>query len=170
MCMNSTFVPSRLQLTMHILESSLSTGIDGVCLGSTQLGANPVFCAYRSTSMGNIDRKPILDHPSAVRIVPSANNRLGSVYQALYSFWGAQASRLAQLYASHFRRDAYSAILFSSKAVEAFSNDFDSSPDELLSQLLRHGTSFGSNFDDALRLTQEVMDTNWSIERSLIPK
>ena len=111
------------------------------------------------------DRTPLLNQPSADRIVRIANNRLGSVYQAMHSFWSARTQALDRSGAANNRRDAYSAILFSSTAVKLFSNDFQSTPDILLSKFLGCRASGGTNFDAALRVTQQVMDENWSTER-----
>lgn len=40
--------------------------------------------------MASEDRKPLADGPAADRIRTRANNRLGAVYSALYSFWTAR--------------------------------------------------------------------------------
>lgn len=41
----------------------------------------------------------------------------------------------------------------------------DSSPDELLNRLLQTETDAGTDFDVALRATQEVMENNWNNDR-----
>jgi len=40
--------------------------------------------------MCSMDRQPLADGPAAERIRERANNRLGAVYSALYSFWTAR--------------------------------------------------------------------------------
>src|SRR5258707_430918 len=59
------------------------------------------------------DRQPIANSAGIDRITPTANDRLGCVFSALYSFWLARQAainRNAQLGGA--RRDAYSLIFF----------------------------------------------------------
>jgi hypothetical protein len=111
------------------------------------------------------DRQPLANYPSTARIARKQNNRLGAVYQAMHSFWTARAQALNRSAAADDRRDAYSAILFKSNAMQVFANDFHSTPDELLSQFLDYLPQNGTNFNEALNLTQSVMKVNWSTER-----
>lgn len=63
--------------------------------------------------MGSDDRKPLTDGPAAERIRVYANNRLGSVYSALYSFWSARHAAVAagqRTLGTQRRRDAYSVL------------------------------------------------------------
>ena len=112
------------------------------------------------------DRRPLADAPMTNRIRRSANNRLGAVYSALYSFWSARhAAITANRQGVGVRRDAYSIILFSDSTTSVLTNDFTSSPDQLLDAVLRHGIDGGTNFSGALRTGQAVMEQNWSTER-----
>ena len=117
--------------------------------------------------MSGGDRKPLPDHPSTARIIRTANNRLGAVYQAMFSFWTARAQALDRS-AGNNRRDAYSAILFESTPIKVFSNDFTSTPDQLLNRFLTYYSTGGTNFDSALRTTQQIMDECWSTERLVV--
>ena len=121
---------------------------------------------YRSTSMRGQDRKPLANSAGANRITPTANNRLGSVFSALYSFWLARQAaidRNAQI--GGVRRDAYSLIFFSGESSICIENDFASSPDELLTAALQYEPQVGTNFTRALERTQTIMDSHWSTER-----
>ena len=112
------------------------------------------------------DRRPLADAPMTNQIQRSANNRLGAVYSALYSFWSARhAAITANRQGAGVRRDAYSIILFSDSTASVLTNDFTSSPDQLLGAVLRYGAGGGTNFSGALRTGQAVMEQSWSTER-----
>src|ERR1700761_4214334 len=92
---------------------------------------------YRSSSMAWGDRRPLPDAPATERIRERANNRLGAVYSALYSFWSARHAALTSSpQANGARRDAYSIIMFDSTTKNAVVNDFTSTPDQLLDIVL----------------------------------
>jgi hypothetical protein len=116
--------------------------------------------------MSITDRCPLPDTPMSIRIQRVANNRLGAVYSALHNFWAARHTAIT---ANHqglgARRDAYSVILFDKITKQVLTNDFTSSPDELLDTVLRYQTGRGTNFVEALRTGQLVMGQNWSTER-----
>jgi hypothetical protein len=112
------------------------------------------------------DRQPLPNAPGTDRITPTANNRLGSVFSALYSFWLARQAgidRNARL--GRTRRDAYSLIFFDDEWSTSVENDLTSSPDELLTAALRYVTNFGTNFTVALEGAQHIMNSHWSAER-----
>lgn len=115
------------------------------------------------------DRHPLADAPMTNLIQRSANNRLGAVYSALYSFWSSRhAAVTANRQAVGARRDAYSFILFNEGTTQVLTNDFTSTPDQLLGTVLRHQASGGTNFTAALRTGQTVMEQTWSTERFAI--
>ena len=115
------------------------------------------------------DRHPLADAPMTNLIQRSANNRLGAVYSALFSFWSSRhAAVTASRQAAGTRRDAYSFILFNEGPTQVLSNDFTSTPDQLLGTVLRYQASGGTNFTSALRTGQTVMEQNWSTERFAI--
>jgi hypothetical protein len=148
-----------------------------------------MFCIFRSGSMGTGDRQPLRWRAATDRIVVHANNRLGAVYSALYSFWSAshvapqQAggarrgpdpfygassahnSAIADRQSFSTRRDAYSVILFNDFSTTALVNDLTSSPDQLLDRLLVIRASGGTNFSVALQAGQSVMLQNWNTAR-----
>ena len=119
--------------------------------------------------MSNTDRRPLPNAPATGRIRERADNRLGAVYSALYSFWSARhAAVTSGKQTIGARRDAYSVILFNSTTKTAVVNDLTSSPDELLDIVLNEQAAFGTNFAAALRVSQAVMEDNWSTERFAI--
>jgi hypothetical protein len=112
------------------------------------------------------DRRPLADAPMTNRILRSANNRLGAVYSALYSFWSARhAAVTVGRQAVGARRDAYSVILFNSTTTPVLTNDLTSTPDQLLYALLGYRADGNTNFSEALRAGRDVVERNWSAER-----
>jgi len=61
--------------------TGLVTSVVGYCVSCLR---------FRSASMSSFDHVPLADGPAAERIRLHANNRLGAVYSALYSFWTAR--------------------------------------------------------------------------------
>jgi hypothetical protein len=116
--------------------------------------------------MSSTDRGPLANAPMTNRIVQYSNNRLGAVYSALYSFWSARhAAVTAGRQTTGARRDAYSVILFDHTTTPILTNDFTSTPDQLLDAVLAHGIAGGTNFSEALRAGRTIMEQNWSTER-----
>ena len=112
------------------------------------------------------DRQPLANSAGVDRITPTANDRLGSVFSALYSFWLARQAaidRNTQLGGA--RRDSYSLIFFNHEPSTCIENDFASSPDELLTAALQYEADGGTDFTRALERTQNIMDSTWSAER-----
>jgi hypothetical protein len=117
--------------------------------------------------MSSSDRQPLNNAPQTNRIRQRCNNRLGAVYSALYSFWSARhaATTTATRQTVGARRDAYSIILFNEATTRVLANDFSSSPDDLLNAVLNSWAGGGTNFSQALREGQAVMEQHWSTER-----
>ena len=115
------------------------------------------------------DRRPLLNAPATNLIRARADNRLGAVYSALYSFWSARHAAVSWGQPAFLARlDAYSVILFNATAKSVVVNDFMSSPDQLLDIILNEQTEVGTNFAAALQAGQAVMEDNWSTERFAI--
>lgn len=113
--------------------------------------------------MSENDRQPLVNAPATNRIARYSDNRLGAVYSALHSFWSARHAALNA--DTSARRDAYSVILFDHAVSDIISNDFASSPDQLLDTLLPHRSRGGTDFTMALRSAQTVMEQYFSTER-----
>ena len=112
------------------------------------------------------DRQPLPKSAGIERIARTANNRLGSVFSALYSFWivrQAAVDRNTQVGGG--RRDAYSLIFFNQQPSTSIENDLTSSPDDLLNEALEYVADGGTDFTSALESAQNVMTSHWSTER-----
>jgi hypothetical protein len=115
------------------------------------------------------DRQPLPDAPATDLIRQYADNRLGAVFSALYSFWLARdAAVTGDQRAAGARRDAYSVVLFSKSAKNVLVNDCTSSPGQLLDLVLAEQPSRGTNFTAGLGAAGAIMTENWSTERSVI--
>ena len=116
--------------------------------------------------MSQTDILPLPNYAGVERIVQKANNRLGVVFSALYSFWVArQATLNSGSSLGGGRRDAYSLIFFNHESSTAIENDSTSSPDELLAAALQFEADGSQNITGALKKTHNVMDSHWSMER-----
>jgi len=126
-----------------------------------------IFIIDRSGSMSLDDRQPLPNSAGVERIVATANNRLGSVFSALYSFWIARQAavdRNAQVGGG--RRDTYSLIFFNQQPSTSIENDLTSSPDDLLNAALQYVANGGTDFTSALESARNVMTSHWSTERT----
>ena len=112
------------------------------------------------------DRQPLPNSAGIERIVATANDRLGCVFSALYSFWIArQAAVDRNSPVGGGRRDAYSLIFFNHEPSTSIENDFTGSPDELLAAALQFEADGGTDFTSALERAQHIMTSHWSMER-----
>jgi hypothetical protein len=113
------------------------------------------------------DQSPLPNAPGANRIIAKANSRLGAVFSSLHSFWIARQAAFDRnpRPIGRSRKDAYSVILFNSEPTTCVENDFASSPEELLTAVLEHEASGGTDFTRALKKAHEVMISYWSNER-----
>jgi hypothetical protein len=122
---------------------------------------------FRSSSMGDRDRRPSPGIPSTATIAAHSNNRLGAVYSALHSFWMARQTAINNAGGCGARRDAYSVLLYHDHATRtSIINNFSSTPDQLLQELLPRSVRYGTNVEAAVTLAQDMMQTHWNAERS----
>ncbi|KAF7370364.1 VWFA domain-containing protein [Mycena sanguinolenta] len=124
---------------------------------------------FKSSSMGNTDRRPLRNAPGTALISRYSNNRLGAVYSALHGFWMSRDTALrnsGRPATGSIRRDAYSVVLFDGAASVCIANDFTATPDDLLSQLVAFQTGGGTNFTLAIDTARRVMKNDWSNERA----
>ncbi|KAG9014447.1 hypothetical protein FRB93_013572 [Tulasnella sp. JGI-2019a] len=120
-----------------------------------------IFILDRSGSMANTDRQPITNTPGTASIMRCNSNRFGAVLSAVYGFWNSRSSGVAGC-----RRDSYSVILFNSSPETLISNDFTSTPDQLLNRIVSIQPAGGTNFNGALKSAQSLMEAHWSTDRS----
>lgn len=112
--------------------------------------------------MASGDRGPLPNTPVTSQISQRCKNRLGAVYSSLHSFWSSRHNALSN---GTPRRDAYTVILFDDRVTTVLANDFKSAPDNLLTTVLQHSASGGTNFRAALLKAQAAMQQHWSTER-----
>jgi hypothetical protein len=126
-----------------------------------------MFVIDRSGSMDATDRRPLTNTPVTASIQRASNNRLGAVYSALYAFWMSRQAAVTANRQSRVtnRRDSYSVVLFDHELARGVTNDFTSSPEDLLNGLLLYQARGGTNYDLALIDARNVMTANWSPER-----
>ncbi|KAH9005515.1 hypothetical protein EDB86DRAFT_1452107 [Lactarius hatsudake] len=127
-----------------------------------------IFVIDKSRSMSWTDQNPLPNAPGSNLIGSRANNRLGAVFSSLYSFWIACQATFDRVGQSGggFRKDAYSLILFDSAPTTCFENDFTSSPEDLLNEIVKYEAGGGTDFISALMRTQAIMTSHWSNERT----
>jgi hypothetical protein len=118
--------------------------------------------------MANWDRGPLEDAPAADLILQHADNRLGAVYSALYSFWSARHAVVTAGQGVGTRHDAYSVVLFNRQTKNVLVNDLTSTPDQLLGIVLAEVPSGGTNFSEALGAARAIMEQHWTAERFVI--
>ncbi|KIP12766.1 hypothetical protein PHLGIDRAFT_113364 [Phlebiopsis gigantea 11061_1 CR5-6] len=123
-----------------------------------------IFVIDRSGSMGLQDRQPLRNTPVTGRIAVRHNDRLGAVYSSLYAFWTARHGALGS---AANRRDSYSVILFDHDLDTPVTNDFQSTPDQLLNLVLQHESRGGTDYTMALAAARSCMENNWSTERQV---
>ncbi|CAE6353050.1 unnamed protein product [Rhizoctonia solani] len=128
-----------------------------------------VFVIDNSTSMKCADQGPLESTPITSKLKSSCNNRYGAVMSALYTFWksretpgSASASRNTRLQ----REDAYSIVTFSETATCNLSNDFSSTPEQLIRTLLPQKASYGTNFESAMEGASVIIEQNWDPKRT----
>ena len=121
--------------------------------------------------MSYTDLRPLQNTPSTAAISRYNDNRLGAVYSSLYGFWTSRQAAVNAIgqNAAVARRDAYSVILFENSATTCISNDFTSSPDDLLNSIVPHQAWGGTDYLEALTEAQSLMVQHWSNERYVIP-
>ncbi|KAG8713471.1 hypothetical protein FRC09_018671 [Ceratobasidium sp. 395] len=124
-----------------------------------------VFVIDSSSSMTLSDRKPLSNTPISGRLTASCNNRYGAVLSALYSFWLSRETA-ATSSSIQAREDAYSVITFDRHSTTRIANDFTSTADQLVNQLILQLTGWGTNFHGALLQTQSLIEAHWSSDRA----
>ncbi|KAG8795910.1 hypothetical protein FRC12_008165 [Ceratobasidium sp. 428] len=118
-----------------------------------------------SISMTRKDRRPLPNTPISARLATVCNNRYGAVLSALYGFWLSRDSATTSS-STHARQDAYSVITFDRSATTRVANDFISTTDQLINQLIPQISAGGTSFRRALSRAQSLIETHWSSDRA----
>jgi hypothetical protein len=100
--------------------------------------------------MSQQDIQPPPDSAGIERIKPTADNRLGAAFSAIYSFWiQREAAVNRNSVRGRDRNDAYSLIFFNDEQSTPIEYDFTSSPDELLTAALHFNATGDTDFSCA---------------------
>ncbi|CUA74250.1 Sterol 3-beta-glucosyltransferase [Rhizoctonia solani] len=125
-----------------------------------------VFVIDNSTSMKYADQRPIEKTPITSTLKSSCNNRYGAVISALYMFWKSRETANTGSSQNLARADAYSILTFSEEVTHHASNDFSSTPEQLIKSLLPQKASYGTNFESAIRGASAIIEKNWDTTRT----
>jgi hypothetical protein len=168
---------SHMMVTSSFLISSPMTSnhsifvIDRWVIHTPTIPKSLIFF-HRSGSMCQNTPTPLPATPVTPAILRRHNDRLGAVFLSLHGFWQSRQTALtavqgssAQAQAAPARRDAYSVILFNHSVTQSFVNDFQRTPENLLSSLLQYEADGGTNFCQAVIETEKVMRSHWNNER-----
>jgi len=125
--------------------------------------------------MSSPDRLPVPNTPVSAAIAAQCNNRLGAVYSALFAFWQAREvptvhrpQNSGAFGGSTVRRDAYSVVLFNGGTEIGLTEDFNSTPQELLTTMLNYRPAGGTNYGGALAAARSLMEDHWSPDRYVL--
>ncbi|CAE6486977.1 unnamed protein product, partial [Rhizoctonia solani] len=122
-----------------------------------------VFVIDSSGSMGSGDRTPLSNTPVTQLLRARCNNRYGAVLSALHGFWLSRETAQAT---AQPRQDAYSVVTFNNSPTTRLANNFTSTTDQLLSQLVQTSASGGTNFNSALAHAQTLIRTHWNSDKA----
>ncbi|CAG8440721.1 9944_t:CDS:10, partial [Cetraspora pellucida] len=121
-----------------------------------------IFVLDRSSSMNGRDKRPIQGTPIYESLVKNHNNRLGAVYNAVYSFLKARLSSQAAQYNEAVCRDTVSLILFDFEATIAIENQPFNDPENLLTIMLQHNSRTGTNFNAAILKAGYIIEKHFN--------
>ncbi|KDN38013.1 hypothetical protein RSAG8_09786, partial [Rhizoctonia solani AG-8 WAC10335] len=124
-----------------------------------------IFVIDSSGSMTCTDRRPLTNTPISAQLTSSCNNRYGAVLSALYGFWLSRDT-VAAASTTQARQDAYSVITFDHYSITRLQDDFTSTTDQLIGQLIPQTGQGGTDFQAALAMAQSVIEAHWSSDRS----
>ncbi|CAG8499822.1 1587_t:CDS:10 [Acaulospora colombiana] len=132
-----------------------------------------VFVLDRSGSMYDTDKRPLQNTPIYNQLVRSHNNRLGAVYNAVYSFIDTRISTFRSnnsfsYNASLTPKDTVSLILFDHEAHVEIEHAPLVDPNQFLSNMLRNTARGGTNFDLAIQKAGFVIDNHFDPTNSTI--
>ncbi|KAG8795908.1 Vacuolar protein sorting-associated protein 13A [Ceratobasidium sp. 428] len=153
--------PSRMNQAYHVY-------VNLTFYSGSSIEMNPlpsVFVIDSSGSMCSGDRQPLANTPISARLRSTCNNRYDAVLSALHGFWH---SREPAQSGSRARQDAYSVVTFDYTPVTRVSNDFTSTTDQLIGQLIPQRGCGGTDFNAALAHAQALIWANWSSDRRVL--
>ncbi|KAF8607193.1 hypothetical protein BDV93DRAFT_303052 [Ceratobasidium sp. AG-I] len=123
-----------------------------------------VFVIDSSGSMEDTDRHPMPNTPISRRLEADCDNRYGAVLSALYSFWLSRDTAASST--TQIRQDAYSVVTFDHYAETRVANDFTSTTDELIDQLIPQTGCGGTDFGAALAEAHSLIENHWNTDKA----
>ncbi|CAG8444245.1 12971_t:CDS:10 [Acaulospora morrowiae] len=122
-----------------------------------------VFVVDRSGSMNTGDCRPHGDRVKTACIQKSHNNRLGAVYEAIYSFMETRKSSRKATRAGEMSvdQDTVSLVLFDTAALVAFENRSLANSDELLEIMLRYSPGGGTYYREGIKKATDVIQGHY---------
>ncbi|CAG8473346.1 38766_t:CDS:10 [Gigaspora margarita] len=127
-----------------------------------------VFVVDRSGSMSSGDCRPRCDNSKTSPLQATHNNRLGAVYDAIYTFidirMKSRKATTTGLMATD--KDTASLVLFDYTAITAFKNRSLSNPDELLQIMQGYHPQSGTYYHEGIKKAAEVIETYYDPSRT----
>ncbi len=119
-----------------------------------------VFVVDRSDSINSKDCQPMCSSTATSRLNVSHNNRLGTVFNAVYDFIEARRSSRKATPSGQMAvdRDTVSMVLFGFSASVAFENESLSKPEELLTKMTEYTPSGATNSYKGIKKASEIID------------
>ncbi|CAG8768884.1 8977_t:CDS:1, partial [Ambispora leptoticha] len=119
-----------------------------------------VFVVDRSSSMGSNDCRPFCSKSQTSHLKLSHNNRLGAVYDAIYTFIETRKNsrKATRVGLSAVDRDIASLILFARKATIVFENSGLSDTDELLNKMMKFTVTGGTSYCKGIQKAAEIIE------------
>ncbi|CAG8512372.1 14490_t:CDS:10, partial [Funneliformis caledonium] len=119
-----------------------------------------VFVVDKSNSMSSSDCKPICSSTVTSRLKLSHNNRLGAVYDAIYTFIESRRSSRKASPSGKMAvdRDTVSLVLFDDNARTAFENESLSKPEELLTKMMKFNPNGWTPYQVGIKKASEIID------------
>ncbi|CAG8642418.1 8285_t:CDS:10, partial [Ambispora gerdemannii] len=127
-----------------------------------------VFVIDRSGSMSSSDCRPRCSNSQTTCLQHNHNNRLGAVYEAVYSFIETRKNSLkaTNVGLSAVDRDIASLILFESTATVVFENQSLSNPEQLLEKMMKFDADGGTSFHAGINKAAEIIEKYYDRQKT----
>ncbi|CAG8632178.1 3585_t:CDS:2, partial [Ambispora gerdemannii] len=119
-----------------------------------------VFVVDKSGSMSYSDCKPLGQKTQTSRLLYNHQNRLGAVYEAVYTFIETRKNsrKATRVGLSAIDRDITSLILFDDAATVVFENQSLSNTEQLLSKMMKFNANGGTSFHAGINKAAEIVE------------
>ncbi|CAG8645767.1 11144_t:CDS:2, partial [Ambispora gerdemannii] len=118
-----------------------------------------VFVVDRSGSMSSGDCRPRCSNSQTTRLLHNHNNRLGAVYEAVYTFIETRKNsrKATRVGLSAVDRDITSLILFDNVATVVFENQSLSNTEELLNKMMSFTPTGDNLYHEGIKKAAEII-------------